>query len=135
MIFTSQIEETVTVKDSEIIFCGYGIHCDDQAWNDYEGVDMKGKTVICLVNDPGFASNDTRCFNGRCMTYYGRWTYKFEEAGRKGAAAVLIVHNTAAASYPWHVIENGRCVVSTDQLDAHQTRSCLPRLLKWTPQR
>jgi Zn-dependent M28 family amino/carboxypeptidase len=108
MAFTSKIQEHLSVKDSEIIFVGYGARAAQWNWNDYADLDFNGKTVICLVNDPGFGSQDPNLFNGNCMTYYGRWPYKFEEAGRHGAAACFVVHNTKAASYPWHVIENGR---------------------------
>jgi len=108
MAFTSKVEERLSVHDSDIVFVGYGARAAQWNWNDYGDVDFAGKTVICLVNDPGFGSQDSDLFNGNCMTYYGRWPYKFEEAGRHGAAACFVVHNTSAASYPWHVIENGR---------------------------
>jgi Zn-dependent M28 family amino/carboxypeptidase len=108
MAFTSKIEEKLSVKNSEIVFVGYGVKAPQWNWNDYGDQTFAGKTVICLVNDPGFGSQDSDLFNGNAMTYYGRWPYKFEEAGRQGAAACFVVHNTAAASYPWHVIENGR---------------------------
>jgi Zn-dependent M28 family amino/carboxypeptidase len=75
-------------------------------WNDYEGLDVKGKVVLVMVNDPGFWVGDTTLFKGKSMTYYGRWTYKFEEAARQGAKACLIIHNTAAASYPFSVQQN-----------------------------
>ena len=71
-------------------------------WNDYAGLDVKGKVVLILVNDPGFNSGDTTLFKGKTMTYYGRWTYKFEEAARQGAKGCLIIHNTQAASYPFY---------------------------------
>ncbi len=90
--------------DSELVFVGYGINAPERNWNDYEGLDVKGKTVIVLVNDPGFATQDPAIFNGNAMTYYGRWTYKYEEAARQGAAAAIIVHETAPASYPWSVV-------------------------------
>ncbi len=96
----------VHVKDSELIFVGYGVDAPEQDWNDYAGVDVKGKTVVMLVNDPGFHANDARLFDGKRMTYYGRWTYKFDEAGRKGAAAALIIHDTEGASYGWDVVKN-----------------------------
>ena len=73
-------------------------------WNDYDGIDVKGKTVVMLINDPGFITENPRLFNGRAMTYYGRWVYKFEEAARQGAAGAIIIHDTEAASYPWSVI-------------------------------
>ena len=101
---TRQIEE-VTFDDSDLIFVGYGVNAPEYDWNDYK-VDVKGKTVVMLINDPGFELKGA-LFNGKAMTYYGRWTYKFEEAARQGAAGVLIIHETAPASYPWGVVENG----------------------------
>ena len=101
---TRQIEE-VNFDDSDLIFVGYGVNAPEYDWNDYK-VDVKGKTVVMLINDPGFELKGAE-FNGKAMTYYGRWTYKFEEAARQGAAGVLIIHETAPASYPWGVVENG----------------------------
>jgi Zn-dependent M28 family amino/carboxypeptidase len=95
------------LTDSELVFVGYGIVEPQQAWNDYAGIDMRGKTAVVLVNDPGFVTGDPALFKGRAMTYHGRWTYKFEEASRQGAAAVLIVHEDAPAAYPWAVVRNG----------------------------
>ena len=94
------------VKDSDIVFAGYGVVAPEAQWNDYAGLDVKGKTVVVLINDPGWGNHDKTLFNGEAMTYYGRWTYKFEEAARQGAAACLIVHETAAAAYPWEVVVN-----------------------------
>jgi Zn-dependent M28 family amino/carboxypeptidase len=97
----------VAVDNSEIVFVGYGINAPERGWNDYQGLDVRGKTVIILVNDPDWQTPGlTGTFNGRAMTYYGRWTYKFEEAARQGAAAAFIVHDTAPASYGWNVVEN-----------------------------
>jgi len=97
----------VAVDNSEIVFVGYGINAPERGWNDYAGLDVRGKTVIILVNDPDWQTPAlTGTFNGRAMTYYGRWTYKFEEAARQGAAAAFIVHDTAPASYGWNVVEN-----------------------------
>jgi Zn-dependent M28 family amino/carboxypeptidase len=97
----------VSVDHSEIVFVGYGINAPERGWNDYQGLDVRGKTVIILVNDPDWQTPAlTGAFNGRAMTYYGRWTYKFEEAARQGAAAAFIVHDTAPASYGWNVVEN-----------------------------
>ena len=96
----------VSIKDSGLVFVGYGVDAPEQKWNDYAGIDVKGKTVVMLVNDPGFHANDARLFDGKRMTYYGRWTYKFEEAARKGAAAALIIHDTEGASYGWDVVKN-----------------------------
>jgi len=94
------------LKDSELVFVGYGINAPEYGWNDYAGVDVKGKTVVVLVNDPGFATQDPSLFEGNTMTYYGRWTYKYEEAARQGAAGAIIVHETKPASYGWNVIES-----------------------------
>lgn len=95
----------VNLVDSPIIFAGYGVNAPD--WNDYAGIDVKGKTVIVLVNDPGWGNHDPELFKGKTLTYYGRWTYKYEEAARQGAAALFIVHETAGAGYPWEVVESG----------------------------
>jgi Zn-dependent M28 family amino/carboxypeptidase len=104
---TLRVQEKVSVEDSEMIFVGYGIVAPEYGWNDYEGIDAKGKTVVLLVNDPGFATEDTDLFNGRAMTYYGRWTYKYEEAARQGAACAMIIHETAPAAYGWDVVQRG----------------------------
>ena len=96
----------VSIKDSGLVFVGYGVDAPEQKWNDYAGIDVKGKTVVMLVNDPGFHAKDGKLFDGKRMTYYGRWTYKFEEAARKGAAAALIIHDTEGASYGWDVVKN-----------------------------
>ena len=95
------------LKDSELVFVGYGIVAPEKGWNDYAGLDMKGKTAVILVNDPDFATPGLEGpFNGKAMTYYGRWTYKYEEAARQGAAGAIIVHDTAPAAYGWNVVES-----------------------------
>ena len=94
------------INSSELVFVGYGIVAPEYDWNDYDGIDVEGKTVVILINDPGFDTGKLRLFNGRSMTYYGRWTYKFEEAARQGATAAIIIHEEEAASYPWSVVEN-----------------------------
>lgn len=104
--FTERTQEEVKLEDSELVFCGYGIVAPEYNWNDYEGIDMKGKTAVVMVNDPGFDSKDSTLFKGKTMTYYGRWTYKYEEAARQGAAGVLIIHETNAAGYPWFVVKS-----------------------------
>lgn len=106
VIGTRTGQPSVTVKNSEVVFVGYGVDAPERNWNDYAGIDVKGKTVVMLVNDPGFHANDPKLFDGQRMTYYGRWTYKFEEAARKGAAAALIIHDTPGASYGWDVVKN-----------------------------
>ncbi len=107
VVGTRRFQPQVQVADSDVVFVGYGIVAPEYDWNDYAGIDMRGKTAIILVNDPGFATGDPKLFRGRAMTYYGRWTYKFEEAARQGAAAAIIVHDTAPAAYPWSVVRNG----------------------------
>ena len=106
VVGTRSGETKVSVRESEMVFVGYGVDAPERQWNDYAGQDWTGKTVVIFVNDPGFHANDETLFDGRKMTYYGRWTYKFEEAARKGAAAALIVHDTAGASYGWDVVKN-----------------------------
>ncbi|MCH8685157.1 M28 family metallopeptidase [Pedomonas mirosovicensis] len=105
VIWTKRVREQVKLENSDLVFVGYGIDAPEWNWNDYAGLDVKGKTVVVLVNDPGFATQDPKLFNGKTMTYYGRWTYKYEEAARKGAAGVLIIHDTAPAAYPWDVVK------------------------------
>jgi Zn-dependent M28 family amino/carboxypeptidase len=96
----------IKIDASDLVFVGYGVDAPEQQWNDYAGVDVKGKTVVMFVNDPGFHAKDAELFLGNRMTYYGRWTYKYEEAARKGAAAALIIHDTEGASYGWDVVKN-----------------------------
>ena len=103
---SSRISDFEQLKDSELVFVGYGVNAPEYQWNDYEGLDVKGKTVVILVNDPGFATKDPALFNGNAMTYYGRWTYKYEEASRQGAEGAIIVHETEPASYGWSVVEH-----------------------------
>lgn len=100
--------DTVRVTASPLIFVGYGVVAPEYKWNDYAHVDVRGKTVVILINDPGNedAHPDPNFFKGKAMTYYGRWTYKFEEAARHGAAAAIIVHETAPAAYGWQVVRN-----------------------------
>ncbi|WP_282110862.1 M28 family metallopeptidase [Shewanella algicola] len=96
----------VSIKNAPLVFVGYGINAPEYNWNDYQDLDMKGKIAVILVNDPGFAHPDEQKFNGKAMTYYGRWSYKFEEASRQGALGAIIIHDTKPASYPWSVVEN-----------------------------
>jgi len=104
---TRRVRPESSVARSEVVFVGFGIDAPEYDWNDYTGVDMRGKTALILVNDPGFVTGDETLFRGRAMTYHGRWTYKFEEAARKGAAGAIIVHETAPAAYGWEVVRNG----------------------------
>ncbi|HEX7988653.1 MAG TPA: M28 family metallopeptidase [Stenotrophomonas sp.] len=106
VIGTRSGQPEIKIDKSDLVFVGYGVDAPEQNWNDYTGQDWKGKTVVMFVNDPGFHTDDAKLFDGKRMTYYGRWTYKFEEAARKGAAAALIVHDSAGASYGWDVVKN-----------------------------
>jgi Zn-dependent M28 family amino/carboxypeptidase len=107
IISSSRIMEQIDIRDSQIVFAGYGIVAPEYGWNDYEGLDLEGKTVMVLVNDPGFVTGDPSLFDGKAMTYHGRWTYKYEEAARRGALGVIVIHETQAAGYPWTVLQNG----------------------------
>jgi len=102
---TRRVTDHIEVDNSELVFAGFGIIAPEYNWDDYANLDVKGKTVLVLVNDPG--SDDASFFKGNAMTYYGRWTYKYEEAARQGATGIIIVHDTKPASYPWGVVENG----------------------------
>ena len=125
VVGTRSGQEKVDIAGSELVFVGYGVDAPERGWNDYAGVDVKGKTVVILVNDPGFHAGDQSLFEGKRMTYYGRWTYKYEEAARKGAAAALIVHDTEGASYGWDVVRNSW---SGAQYDLRTTDDPEPRL-------
>ena len=107
-VWTTRVVEETGLENSELVWAGYGIVAPEYDWDDYAGLDVKGKTVIVLVNDPGYATQNPDLFSGNAMTYYGRWTYKYEEAARQGAAGLLIIHETGAAAYGWNVIEDGR---------------------------
>lgn len=104
VVWTKRVTESVSLDDSDMVFVGYGIVAPEYDWNDYEGLDVEGKTVVMLVNDPGFATQDDDLFNGNAMTYYGRWTYKYEEAARQGASGAIVIHETDPAGYPWDVV-------------------------------
>ena len=106
VITTENTDSVISLDQDELIFAGYGVVAPEYNWNDYAGIDVKGKVVLVMVNDPGFGTSDTAIFKGKTMTYYGRWTYKYEEAARQGAKACLIIHNTEAASYPFSVVQN-----------------------------
>jgi len=99
-----QTQQTKSDVDAEIVYVGYGIEAPEYKWDDYKGVDVSGKILLMLVNEP--PSDDVNFFKGKALTYYGRWTYKYEEAARKGAVGVLLVHKTDMASYPWEVVRN-----------------------------
>jgi Zn-dependent M28 family amino/carboxypeptidase len=106
VVSTKRETDLVELTKSELVFVGYGVNAPEYDWNDYQGLDVKGKTVVILVNDPGFENPDSGKFQGKTMTYYGRWTYKYEEASRQGATGALIVHESAPASYGWSVVAN-----------------------------
>ena len=107
VLSSRDLSAQVKLADSELVFMGYGVDQANENWNDYKDVDVKGKTVVVLINDPGFHVGDVSLFNGKAMTYAGRWGYKFEEAARKGAIGCLIVHDDAGAAYGWEVVKNG----------------------------
>lgn len=106
VIWTDKIDGPQSFNQDEVVFAGYGVVAPEYDWNDYEGIDVKGKIVMVLVNDPGFYSKNNSLFKGDTMTYYGRWTYKFEEAARQGAKGCLIVHHDEGAAYPFSVVQN-----------------------------
>ncbi len=109
--WTKHVADGASIADSDVVFCGYGVEAPEYGWDDFKGVDVKGKTIVVLINDPAVpdpsdpSKLDPKMFGGKAMTYYGRWTYKFEEGARKGAAAVLIVHETEPAAYPFSVVQ------------------------------
>lgn len=105
VIWTEKTDSLISLNNSELVFAGYGVNAPERNWNDYAGLDVRGKIVLVLVNDPGYGIDDS-LFKGDTMTYYGRWTYKFEEAARQGAKGCLVIHNTKAASYPFSVVQN-----------------------------
>ncbi|GAB2546341.1 M20/M25/M40 family metallo-hydrolase [Rhodanobacter koreensis] len=113
------------IKGSPIVFVGYGADVPDRQWNDYAGLDLKGKTVVMLVNDPGWSSQDPMLFKGRELTWYDHWASKFEAAARRGAAAAFIVHDTEAAGYPWNVVQTGW---SGPQFSLPTSEDATPRL-------
>ena len=127
---TQQMNSKINLSDSDIVFVGYGINAPEYQWHDYEQIDVKGKTLVMLVNDPGFATQDDSLFTGNAMTYYGRWTYKYEEAARQGAAAVLIVHQTAPAAYPWSVVESSNTGSKYTLIDDNNNTGQLP-IMGW----
>ncbi|MGD8325887.1 MAG: M28 family metallopeptidase [Sphingomonadales bacterium] len=126
VVWTKRVEDSIALDQSEMVFVGYGIVAPEYGWNDYEGLDVEGKTVVILVNDPGFVTGDPEFFNGQAMTYYGRWTYKYAEAARQGAAGAIIIHQTAPAAYPWGVVESSW---SGPQLDLQRPGNNMDRAL------
>ncbi len=123
---TYRVVPRIAVKDSPVVFVGYGINAPEKGWNDYAGLDVHGKTVVILVNDPDWQSTSREgLFEGRAMTYYGRWTYKFEEAARQGATAAIIVHDTEPAAYPFAVVQSSWTgpQLELDETDDHMDQS------------
>jgi Zn-dependent M28 family amino/carboxypeptidase len=110
VMFSRRVQPETVIEQAEMIFAGYGIVAPEYGWNDYENLDVKNKIVVVLVNDPGLATQNPELFTGQAMTYYGRWTYKYEEAARQGALGVLIVHDDHGAGYPWSVVVNGASI-------------------------
>ncbi|MET0336951.1 MAG: PA domain-containing protein, partial [Caulobacter sp.] len=98
-------ESHVSVKDAPVVFVGYGVKAPEKNWDDFKGMDLKGKIALVLVNDPDFETGQGD-FGGKAMTYYGRWTYKYEEAARQGAVGFIVIHETAPASYGWATVKN-----------------------------
>jgi Zn-dependent M28 family amino/carboxypeptidase len=127
VIWTKRVVPSIEVKDSPLVFVGYGVVAPEYQWNDYAGVDMKGKTAVILVNDPGWDGDDPNLFKGLAMTYYGRWVYKYEEAMRQGAAAALIVHEERPAAYPWDTViaSNAGSKLDVDPADGNLGRVAL----------
>ncbi|MSR00304.1 MAG: M28 family peptidase [Gammaproteobacteria bacterium] len=124
VIGTKRVQKEMAITDSPLVFVGHGVVAPEYGWNDYAGLDMHGKTAVILINDPGFATKDESIFRGKAMTYYGRWTYKFEEAARQGAAGALIIHDEEPAAYPWETVQNGWTgpqlgIVSLNDNDSH----------------
>jgi Zn-dependent M28 family amino/carboxypeptidase len=107
VVWTKRVVADSALAQSELVFVGYGIVAPEYEWNDYAAANIKGKTAVILINDPGFVTQDPKLFAGRAMTYHGRWTYKYEEAMRQGAAGALIIHDTEPAAYGWEVVQSG----------------------------
>lgn len=106
VLWTERTDEHIELKNEDLVFAGFGIVAPEYNWNDFAGADVKDKVIVVLVNDPGFGSDDPTLFKGNTMTYYGRWTYKFEEAARQGAKGVLIIHDDVPAGYGFWVVQN-----------------------------
>ena len=126
VVGTTRAQPRVAVANSEVVFVGYGINAPELGWNDYAGTNVRGKTVVILINDPDWETMSlTGPFGGRAMTYYGRWTYKYEEAARQGAAAAIIVHDTVPAAYGWDVVVSSwaKPRLTLDAADGHASDS------------
>ena len=105
-VISPRIMENIEIKDSELVFAGFGISAPEYEWDDFNGLDVKGKTIVVFVNDPGLYTGNNDLFKGKEMTYYGRWTYKYEQAARMGATGILIIHETEGAGYPYNIPRN-----------------------------
>lgn len=128
VIGTRRVVPTIDVENAELVFVGYGINAPERGWNDYDGLDMTGKIAVILVNDPDYQTmTNEGLFEGRAMTYYGRWTYKYEEAARQGAAGAIIVHETEPAAYGWNVVESSWSgpQLNMDAANNHMDRSAI----------
>src|SRR5205085_4530492 len=109
---SARLQPEIKVNNSDVVFVGYGVVAPEYGWNDYKDADVRGKTILVLINDPAVpdpkdpSKLDDKMFKGKAMTYYGRWTYKYEIAAQKGAAAAVIIHETEPAAYPWQVVRS-----------------------------
>jgi len=117
-IWNSGNAETEHVFDHPLVFVGYGVHAPEENWDDYKGLDCHGKILVMLVNDPQPTEAEPNRFGGKALTYYGRWKYKYEEARRRGAAGVLLIHTDASANYGWGVVKNGGLIENFQILEA-----------------
>jgi Zn-dependent M28 family amino/carboxypeptidase len=120
----------VSIKDAPLVFVGYGVKAPERGWDDFKGYDLKGKIAVVLINDPDFETPKPGKFDGKAMTYYGRWTYKYEEAARQGALGMLIVHETAPASYGWNTVKNSNAIAQFDIVRDDPTKAH-PLLQGW----
>jgi len=109
---SARLQNEIKIDNSDLVFVGYGVVAPEYGWDDYKGVDVRGKTILMLINDPAGvrpkdpSKLDEKMFKGKAMTYYGRWTYKYEIAAQRGAAAAIIIHETVPAAYPWQVVRS-----------------------------
>jgi Zn-dependent M28 family amino/carboxypeptidase len=118
-------QSQISIANAPIVFVGYGVSAPERGWDDFKGVDVKGKVLVVLINDPDFDGGEGQ-FGGKAMTYYGRWTYKYEEAAKRGAAGVMIVHETAPASYGWNTVKNSNTNTMFDIVRANPSASHTP---------
>src|ERR1051326_7708635 len=102
----SDLEQTEIPITGDVVFVGYGVTAPEANWDDYKGLDVRGKVLMMMVNDPPATATEPNLFGGKALTYYGRWTYKYEEAARRGAAGAILIHTTPSAGYGWNVVRN-----------------------------